>query len=164
MFLIIEKYLFGWSFLFKDLIFCWAGDNIICLVFKRRGCLLFSFFVRTVIVGLKIFRIKSSSCIAWFFWIFFIGWGFFIILRCTLSIIRRYGSFRVIKILDDLLVGCYRLWYFDLVFFWLRNKYSNLRNCVYDFVRVIFELFVCNLGFIGFFWIFICNFRFIVVL
>lgn len=99
-----------------------------------------------------------SSCIS------VIGRGLFIISRCTPSIIRRHGSFRVTKIPDDSPAGCYRLWHLDLALPWLRNKHSNLRNCAHDSVRVTFGPFVCNLGFIGFFWTFICNSRLTVAL
>lgn len=162
--LITEKRLSGWSFLFKDLTPCWAGDHITCSVCKRRGCLLSSLFVRTAIAGLKTLHIKSSSCTAWSSCISVIGRGLFIISRCTPSIIRRHGSFRVTKIPDDSPAGCYRLWHLDLALPWLRNKHSNLRNCAHDSVRVTFGPFVCNLGFIGFFWTFICNSRLTVAL
>lgn len=96
---------------------------------------------------------------AWFSCVSLIGRGCFIISRCTPSIIRRHRSLGVTKISDDSQTGCYRLWHLDLTLPWLRNKYCDLKNCTHDYVRVTFEPFVCNLGFIGFLWTCICNSR-----
>lgn len=135
-------------------------EKILPALFTRGiWCLLSSLSVGATVAGLETLCIKSSSCTEWYFCISLIGRGRFIISRCTPSTIRRHRSLGVTKISDDSQAGCYRLWHIDLTLPWLRNKHCILKNCTCDCVRVTFEPFVCNVGFIGFLWTFVCNSR-----